>query len=48
VDTKWVLRKKRDEMGYLIKRKARLTGKGFTQVPGTHYDSNGGTYAPVA
>jgi hypothetical protein len=48
VDTKWVLREKRDEIGNLIKRKARLTGRGFTQVPGTHYDSNGGTYAPVA
>lgn len=45
VDTKWVLKEKRDENGVLIRRKARLTGRGFMQVPGVDFDS---TYAPVA
>jgi len=38
VDTKWVLRKKRDEHGNLVKFKPRLTAHGFTQIPGIDYD----------
>jgi len=38
VDTKWVLRKKHDERGNLVKFKARLTACGFTQIPGIDYD----------
>jgi hypothetical protein len=45
VDTKWVLREKRDSQGEIIKYKARLTRRGFTQIKGLHYNK---TYAPVA
>jgi hypothetical protein len=45
VDTKWVLREKRDSQGEIIKYKARLTGRGFTQIKGLHYNE---TYALVA
>ena len=38
IGTKWVLRKMRDENGKLVKYKARLTAKGFAQVPGVNYD----------
>jgi len=46
VNTKWVLRKKRDEHGNLVKFKARLTARasGFTQIPGIDYDE---TFAAV-
>ena len=38
IGTKWVLRKKRDENGKLVKYKARLTAKGFAQIPGLDFD----------
>ena len=38
IGTKWVLRKKRDESGKLLKYKARLTAKGFAQIPGLDFD----------
>jgi len=38
VNTKWVLRKKRDKNGNLIKFKARLTACRFTPIPGVDYD----------
>jgi hypothetical protein len=52
VDTKWVLLIKRDQNGEIIKFKARKVARGFSQVPGLHYDdcSSGTLYfeAPIA
>jgi hypothetical protein len=45
ISTKWVFRKKQDEFGVVTKNKARLVGKGYTQVEGLDF---GETYAPVA
>jgi hypothetical protein len=45
IDTKWVFRNKQDEFGVVTKNKARLVGKGYTQVEGLDF---GETYAPVA
>jgi hypothetical protein len=44
VDTKRVVREKRDSQGEIVKYKASLTGRGFTQIEGLHYNK---TYAPV-
>jgi hypothetical protein len=45
IGTKWVYRNKQDEFGVVTKNKARLVGKGYTQVEGLDF---GETYAPVA
>jgi hypothetical protein len=45
MDNKWVFRNKQDEFGVITKNKARLMGKGYTQVEGLHF---GETYALVA
>jgi hypothetical protein len=45
IDTKWVFRNKQGEFGVVAKNKARLVGKGYTQVEGLDF---GETYAPVA
>jgi hypothetical protein len=45
IDTKWVFRNKQDEFGVITKNKARLIGKGYTQVEGLDFRE---TYALVA
>jgi hypothetical protein len=45
IGTKWVFRNKEDEFGVVTKNKARLVGKGYTQVEGLDF---GETNAPVA
>jgi hypothetical protein len=45
IGTKWVFRNKQDEFGVVTKNKARLVGKGYTQVEGLDF---GETYASVA
>ena len=45
VDTKWVLRIKKNSAGEVDKYKARLVARGFTQIYGIDYYE---TYAPVA
>ncbi|GJZ16120.1 retrovirus-related pol polyprotein from transposon TNT 1-94 [Tanacetum coccineum] len=45
IGSKWVFRNKRDEIGIVIKNKARLIAQGYNQQEGIDYDE---TFAPVA
>ena len=45
VGTKWVFRNKQDEHGVVVRNKARLITKGYSQIEGLDF---GETYAPVA
>ncbi|EJT45287.1 Gag-Pol [Trichosporon asahii var. asahii CBS 2479] len=44
VTAKWVFKRKRDADGNVVKYKARLVGRGFSQIPGVDFEE---TYAPV-
>ncbi|GJU08042.1 putative ribonuclease H-like domain-containing protein [Tanacetum coccineum] len=44
IGSKWVFRNKKDEMGIMIRNKARLVGQGYTQEEGIDYDE---VFAPV-
>jgi hypothetical protein len=45
IGTKWVFRNKQDDQGVIVRNKARLVEKGFSQVEGLDF---GETFAPVA
>lgn len=46
VGNRWVFARKRDDHGQVVRYKARLVAQGFSQKPGTDFDTNG-TFAPV-
>ncbi|GJS21282.1 retrovirus-related pol polyprotein from transposon TNT 1-94, partial [Tanacetum coccineum] len=45
ISSKWVFRNKKDELGTVIRNKARLVAQSFSQEEGIDYDE---TFAPVA
>ena len=45
IGTKWVFHNKQDDQGIIVRNKARLVTKGFSQVEGLDF---GETLAPVA
>ncbi|GJY16407.1 retrovirus-related pol polyprotein from transposon TNT 1-94 [Tanacetum coccineum] len=45
IDTKWVFKNKKDEIGIVIRNKARLVAQGYTQEERIDYDE---IFAPVA
>ena len=45
IGTKWVFRNKQDDQGIVVRNKARIVAKGFSQVEGLDF---GETIAPVA
>ncbi|RJG14692.1 hypothetical protein D4A39_16845, partial [Alcanivorax profundi] len=45
IGTKWIFKNKSDELGNIVRNKARLVVQGYTQIEGIDYDE---TFAPVA
>ncbi|GJW33369.1 putative ribonuclease H-like domain-containing protein [Tanacetum coccineum] len=45
IGTKWVFRNKKDEIGIVVRNKARLVAQGYTREEGIDYDE---VFAPVA
>ena len=45
IGTKWVLKNKMNEDGQIIRNKARLVCKGYSQIEGIDFEE---TFAPVA